>query len=621
MTQQLGALQAKLIGGGRRHSRRPTARASARAQGEAPYATFRPGRCHADGETAIRRSRTSMAPKPGDAAAAPAAAGRKPPLSAQAPTTQPQSLRGASRPRSRDALQPGLWRSVAAAIIRRRRAPSASSSTPIRTTSSPATRNTGSARAITCAANTRTRPTPSSRATRHTRASEKAPDSLLKLGMSLAELGQKEAACSTFAELGAKYPGGARRMCATRRRAERTRPVADDGTPCPSPLQRRANCSRPLTRLSAVSRSPSRAGPTVSRCCILPRACAMPRLRAGDHRADGRSRAPRRVRATRRRWSARSLRGLGLSHAILDLGTADTPARGCRQARERALRFDGGVLPRARHSGARHRASARRSGRDVPDAAQARQRARRSGRDPGERAIGRASRSCGRCSMCRRRGSSRRSRAPASTVRRRSEQWRPAIRARAGAGQRGTRWTKLGLTPEALARSARRLRARARGARSSDAKISRDALRDERAGYCTIDREALLAAPQEIALRALAQRHRSCGRRARAFAARQARSVACCARQAHPARRRRSAVAGSSRCSGRLGIFREMRGKGMPEISLRRASGRCGTIASGSSSVQRRRARSRCRALGESGLRERSAARPWLAALPRLAHA
>ncbi len=35
---------------------------------------------------------------------------------------------------------------------------------------------------------------------------DKAPDTLLKLGMSLAELGQKDAACSTFGELAAKYP-------------------------------------------------------------------------------------------------------------------------------------------------------------------------------------------------------------------------------------------------------------------------------------------------------------------------------------------------------------------------------------------------------------------------------
>lgn len=36
---------------------------------------------------------------------------------------------------------------------------------------------------------------------------QKAPDTLLKLGMALAALGQKDAACSTFTELKAKYPG------------------------------------------------------------------------------------------------------------------------------------------------------------------------------------------------------------------------------------------------------------------------------------------------------------------------------------------------------------------------------------------------------------------------------
>lgn len=39
------------------------------------------------------------------------------------------------------------------------------------------------------------------------RSSEKAPDTLLKLAMALAELGQKDAACSTFNELKTKYPG------------------------------------------------------------------------------------------------------------------------------------------------------------------------------------------------------------------------------------------------------------------------------------------------------------------------------------------------------------------------------------------------------------------------------
>jgi tol-pal system protein YbgF len=38
------------------------------------------------------------------------------------------------------------------------------------------------------------------------RSSQMAPDSLLKLGMALAQLGQKDSACSTFSELGTKFP-------------------------------------------------------------------------------------------------------------------------------------------------------------------------------------------------------------------------------------------------------------------------------------------------------------------------------------------------------------------------------------------------------------------------------
>jgi len=36
--------------------------------------------------------------------------------------------------------------------------------------------------------------------------SPKGPDSLLKLGVSLSALGEKTAACGTFAELGRRYP-------------------------------------------------------------------------------------------------------------------------------------------------------------------------------------------------------------------------------------------------------------------------------------------------------------------------------------------------------------------------------------------------------------------------------
>jgi TolA-binding protein len=41
--------------------------------------------------------------------------------------------------------------------------------------------------------------------TKHERAG-KAPDSLLRLGQSLAAMNQKEAACATLTEVGRKYP-------------------------------------------------------------------------------------------------------------------------------------------------------------------------------------------------------------------------------------------------------------------------------------------------------------------------------------------------------------------------------------------------------------------------------
>lgn len=52
--------------------------------------------------------------------------------------------------------------------------------------------------------------------------SQKAPDSLLKLAMSLDKLGQKDAACSSFAELNVKFPNAAQSIKA-RAQAERQR--------------------------------------------------------------------------------------------------------------------------------------------------------------------------------------------------------------------------------------------------------------------------------------------------------------------------------------------------------------------------------------------------------------
>ena len=52
--------------------------------------------------------------------------------------------------------------------------------------------------------------------------SQKAPDSLLKLAMSLDKLGQKDAACSSFAELGVRFPNAAQSIKA-RAQSERQR--------------------------------------------------------------------------------------------------------------------------------------------------------------------------------------------------------------------------------------------------------------------------------------------------------------------------------------------------------------------------------------------------------------
>ena len=52
--------------------------------------------------------------------------------------------------------------------------------------------------------------------------SPKAPDSLLKLAMSLDRLGQKDAACSTYQELGTKFPNAPAHV-RTRAQAERAR--------------------------------------------------------------------------------------------------------------------------------------------------------------------------------------------------------------------------------------------------------------------------------------------------------------------------------------------------------------------------------------------------------------
>jgi tRNA(Ile)-lysidine synthase len=126
----------------------------------------------------------------------------------------------------------------------------------------------------------------------------------------------------------------------------------------------------------------------------------------------------------------------------------------------------------------------------------------------------------------------------------------------------------LGLTPEALALSARRLR-RARAGLDAAA---RDFLARhgeiKQAGYALLDREALDGAPEEIALRALAELIGAVGgsetpvRLAKLEALLQA--LRLDPGKAHTLGRCRIEP-----CSSRLGIFREVRGTGLPEARLR----------------------------------------------------
>ena len=126
----------------------------------------------------------------------------------------------------------------------------------------------------------------------------------------------------------------------------------------------------------------------------------------------------------------------------------------------------------------------------------------------------------------------------------------------------------LGLIPEALALSARRLR-RAREALDAAARdfLARHSTMNA-AGYATIDRGALAAAPQEIALRALAQLIAAVGGgEAPVQLAKLETLLASLA--ANPDKARTLGRCRLESVSGRLGLFREVRGAGLPVAQLR----------------------------------------------------
>ena len=176
----------------------------------------------------------------------------------------------------------------------------------------------------------------------------------------------------------------------------------------------------------------------------------------------------------------------------------------------------------------------------------------------------------------------------------------------------------LGLTPEAIALSARRLR-RARAALESAGRdfLSRHAEMSE-AGYAVLDRDPLAAAPQEIALRALSQLIAAVGgaedpprlAKLEALLA----SIEAQPDKAHTLGRCRIAP-----IEGRLGVFREARGHGLPETPLRPGER---TLWDNRFRIElgaQEDAPIVVRALGEEGLRLLSEREALPASLPRLA--
>jgi tRNA(Ile)-lysidine synthase len=176
----------------------------------------------------------------------------------------------------------------------------------------------------------------------------------------------------------------------------------------------------------------------------------------------------------------------------------------------------------------------------------------------------------------------------------------------------------LSLTPEALALAARRLR-RARQALESVAQEFLAANSEiSEAGYALIDRAALEAVPHEIALRALAQLIGAVGGGETPVQLAKLEHLLAALLE-DPAKAHTLGRCRLEPCAGRVGVFREVRGQGLPEARLSPGER---LLWDNRFTVELGAAESKpvvVKALGESGwrsLRERSA---LASSLPRLA--
>ena len=259
---------------------------------------------------------------------------------------------------------------------------------------------------------------------------------------------------------------------------------------------------------------------------------------------------------------------LGLPHAILTWEKAELPSASL-QARARTARYD--LMAAYCHA---HDIPAlvtahhpRRSGRDLPHAAQARQRPRWPRGNSGARRHGRE------LPILRPLLDVPKARLVATL----DDAGLPFVSdpsnadprfERARMRERTDALEALGLTPEALALSARRLR-RAREALDAVARdfLARHSAMSD-AGYATIDRAALAAAPQEIALRALAQLIAAVGGGEAPVQLAKLETLLA-ALEANPDKAHTLGRCRLETGSGRLGLFREVRGGGLPITCVR----------------------------------------------------
>jgi tRNA(Ile)-lysidine synthase len=179
---------------------------------------------------------------------------------------------------------------------------------------------------------------------------------------------------------------------------------------------------------------------------------------------------------------------------------------------------------------------------------------------------------------------------------------------------------KLGLSPAALARSARRLR-RARAAldQAAEAHLAAHG-RISEAGYGMLEARALAAAPEEIALRVLAQTVAAVGGRELPPRLVKLEALLAALNQA-PAKTHTIGGCRLQPVGHELGVFRETRRRGLPVLTLSPGERALWDNRFRVELRAQEREPVTVRALGEAGWRDASGASYWLAALPRFAGA